>query len=158
MQKTISALENEKEELVKLLDSLKIEVEKAKASNQAKDCVIAEYEETIKKCKENLETNQAEFENRTKDLIDELSMTKKTLEDEKDRIKTFMEKYDKEIEMYSKTCSEQVNALEQANKKVAELEDNLSESILESFDKEKTIEQLKTDIEESKKLITDMTN
>jgi len=28
MQKTISALENEKEELVKLLDSLKIEVEK----------------------------------------------------------------------------------------------------------------------------------
>jgi len=72
-------------------------------------------------------------------------------------LKTSIEKYDKQIEMYSNTCAEQVNNIELANKKIVELEENLHESILESFDKEKISQQLRGDIEESRKLVTELT-
>jgi len=82
MQKEIDALNADKQSTAQMLDAVQLKFEQSEASNLEKDNLITEYEETIKSCKENLESHKSEYESRTKELSEEVSTWKNSYEKE----------------------------------------------------------------------------
>merc|ERR1712170_143174 len=149
LQKEISKLTGQLKESEAIQNVLKNEIESLKATCSEKENFISEYEDTIKKCKDNLESHKMVYDKDTQELKGQIDTLKNDLDS---KIKEF---FLKEAEL--KECNKDLeNIRETMAQDKIEMEEILNKYAQEIENYELSIDEKNVEIEKSKAQIDEL--